>query len=257
MKKNKGLLILSIFIIVIIFSVLLSNLEIAQNKGLAPISISDYLTMVNEENLNIIYIGDPNCPYCEMIEPILINLEKELDIKIHHLNYSSLNGEEQSVLLNSHDLFKGQWGMPLLLIFEKGVLIDHHIGYAEHSTIKQFLSFDKLSNGTQELNEISVEKYLDEIKNEEKVYVYVGTPTCPYCQMIEPVLKELENNLNISFNYLNYNNLTQSERQNFVDSHDFLKGQWGMPLLLIFEKGSLVDHHIGYAEYTVIEQFLK
>lgn len=104
-------------------------------------------------------------------------------------------------------------------------------------------------------NEIAVADYLEMIKEDNLVYIYVGSSSCPVCQQIEPRLGDIIDEFKITINHLNLAAFSQNDYEDFINSHDILKGDWGTPLLLIFNEGELQDHLIGYLGYETLREF--
>lgn len=104
-------------------------------------------------------------------------------------------------------------------------------------------------------NEISITDYLEMLENNDLVYVYVGSSSCTVCQEIEPRLGDIINEFEITINRLNLADFLQADYEIFINSLDILKGEWGTPLLLIFNEGELQDYLIGYTDYETLRDF--
>jgi predicted bacteriocin transport accessory protein len=110
----------------------------------------------------------------------------------------------------------------------------------------------------QAIKEINFNEYLSLIKDtNSKNYIYVGKTGCSYCEKIEPILKDLGKELNITFNYLDIHSLSTDEYNEFLKSDDVFAGDWGTPTLLITENGQVIDSHVGYADNATIKSFLQ
>jgi len=106
-------------------------------------------------------------------------------------------------------------------------------------------------------NEVSLDEYLELIKKEENSIILVARPTCGYCVKFTPILKQAKDEMNLTVNYINTDNITSEEDfAKFEDSLDYFKDeQWGTPLVLIVNSGKVVDSNSGYTELSVIKEF--
>ncbi len=128
-----------IFLVVIILSIIISNITVNNKKILKEINIDEYLNLFEKEEKSYIYIGSSKCGYCQKIEPIIKQLGKELSITINYLNITNFTQSDYQKLTQSDKMFEENWGTPVLLIIEKGKVILSKIGYAEYEVIKDFL----------------------------------------------------------------------------------------------------------------------
>lgn len=106
-------------------------------------------------------------------------------------------------------------------------------------------------------NEVSLDEYLELIKKEENSIILVARPTCGYCVKFTPILKQAKDEMNLTVNYINTDNITSEEDfTKFENSLDYLKNEeWGTPLVLIVNSGRVIDSNSGYTELSVIKKF--
>ncbi len=122
--------------------------------------------------------------------------------------------------------------------------------------ISAFISNANVNLSKESLfNEMSVTDYLSIIENDDLAYIYVGSSSCPVCQQIEPLLEDIMVDMGIAINYLNIASFSQTDYEMFIASHDLLQDDWGTPLLLVFNKGELQDHLIGFRDYDTLKEF--
>jgi predicted bacteriocin transport accessory protein len=144
LKKNLGVTIgiLAFVLLVTLSALVSSNVDSKdQNeKGLKEITVSEYIARVQSGNRSVFYIGTPRCGYCTMIEPVLRDLSKDLDIEIYYINMDNVAQEDYAALFGSSDVFETNWGTPLLIIFEHGLTVDYNIGYAEYDVLKDLIN---------------------------------------------------------------------------------------------------------------------
>ena len=101
---------------------------------------------------------------------------------------------------------------------------------------------------------ISYTEY-EELMNSNKPFLMVIIQDgCGYCEMYEPVVEEVANELGIPVNYLNLTNLSSEESNKLSKSNSYLKkNQWGTPTTL-FMVGDKVIDSIG--QYVDKDDFL-
>ena len=74
------------------------------------------------------------------------------------------------------------------------------------------------------------------INSQEKIVLFVGRPSCPYCQRFEPKLRTVAQANNLHVNYLNSEDQSQlAEIQAFRAKYDIPT----VPGLLVAEKGAV------------------
>ncbi len=117
-------------------------------------------------------------------------------------------------------------------------------------------SSDNVTLTNAGFNEVTIDEYLDLIKEPEKNVVLVARPTCTYCEAFTPILKAATDNLGITVNYIDTDKFSNDDWTTFNNSFSYLnETQWGTPLVLITQNGELVAENQGYVELATIEEF--
>ena len=107
----------------------------------------------------------------------------------------------------------------------------------------------------KEFTQINVDKYLEYYAGEENKIILVARPTCHYCQIAEPILKNISFKYNIEINYLNTDEFSDDDQTKFINSDDTFKDGFGTPFLLIVSNNKIVssvngltdeDHYISF-----------
>lgn len=93
-------------------------------------------------------------------------------------------------------------------------------------------------------------------ENKGLVFVYVGSPACGHCVRIQPLLKTLEEEQQIVFNYLNVSEMTEEEMGKFPSTSKTFEGQWGTPTLLAIVNGKEISNVSGYREIEELRTFV-
>ncbi|WP_242258647.1 thioredoxin fold domain-containing protein [Streptococcus thoraltensis] len=93
-----------------------------------------------------------------------------------------------------------------------------------------------MSEFSSAFNPISAVAAEDAIKNQEKFILFIGRPTCPYCQRFEPKLTKVAKDNRLSVNYLHSEDFSQG------DNIQALRDKYGIktvPGLLVAENGQV------------------
>lgn len=122
---------------------------------------------------------------------------------------------------------------------------------------------DKKQQDSQEVletfNIVDVDGYLDILKKDEINFIYIGRPTCAYCQKLVPILIELVKESNLEINYLNTDKVTkQEEYDKFMNSNKFFKeGKWGTPLIIAVKNNEIIDKSLGLVTKEKLVEFIE
>lgn len=107
-------------------------------------------------------------------------------------------------------------------------------------------------------NKLTMDKYLELIKSEEKSIILVARPTCGYCEKFSPILKEAAEEMKLTINYVNTDEFTNEDWDTFTNSLEYLaKEDWGTPLTIIVQNGKVIADNNGYVELEDIKTFFK
>lgn len=107
-------------------------------------------------------------------------------------------------------------------------------------------------------NEITYSNYLEKIDSNEPFLVVIVKDGCGYCEMYEPILKEVADEYNLPINYINLTNLSEEEYNDLAQSNAYLKkNQWGTPTTLFMLGDSVIDSIGGYVDKDKFVDFVK
>lgn len=126
----------------------------------------------------------------------------------------------------------------------------------KNEEIEEETTEDELSKAG--FNELSLSEYLDLIKSSDEQVILVARPTCYYCQQFTPILKQAKEEMNLTVNYVNTDNLSKDDWSTFQNSLDYLNSEeWGTPLTLIVQNGEVIDANNGYVELESLKKFFS
>lgn len=110
----------------------------------------------------------------------------------------------------------------------------------------------------KDLTSISIDEYLSLKKSSSKYSViYIGRPTCSHCVIQKPIMEHLVYKDNVTINYLNTDDLSDSDITKLRDSDEYFESGWGTPLTLIVKDDKIVDKIEGEASISTLEDLFK
>lgn len=120
-------------------------------------------------------------------------------------------------------------------------------------------------NEKKAYKEIKMSDYLELYKGSEAKIVLIGYPSCPFCQVAEPILQNLAYEYNLEINYLNTDNFTEKDEAILYDSNEYFSENegFGTPLLLAVKDNKILNKVDGltdrghYKNFFIEEGFIK
>lgn len=107
-------------------------------------------------------------------------------------------------------------------------------------------------------NKVTLDEYLNLVKGSEKSIILVARPTCSYCELFTPILKQAMEDMDLTINYIDTDTFSQEDWTTFNGSLDYLQNEeWGTPLTLIVQNGEVVAENNGYVELDAIKEFFS
>lgn len=107
---------------------------------------------------------------------------------------------------------------------------------------------------TQKENEKIINNYKELRKSKTEQLIYIGRPTCSYCQQLSPVLKEITEMYQVKYHYLNtdeLNNTTLTKVLNLLNTDS------STPQLIIVKDDKIVGTQQGYTDREGLFKFLQ
>ncbi len=109
----------------------------------------------------------------------------------------------------------------------------------------------------KDFENIDIDKYLEFYDGSEEKLVFIGRPTCSYCQIAEPIVKKINKDYNLNIYYLNTDDFVDDDEAKFINSDEFLKNGYGTPMLFVVSNGKIVDKVDGLTDTNHYLEFLK
>lgn len=110
-----------------------------------------------------------------------------------------------------------------------------------------------------EFKKVSYTEYEDlfDEKSKDVSFVYVGRPGCSFCVKIQPLLKTVEEEEGIIFNYLNTDTMNEDDFNSLTNTSEAFQSEWGTPTLVAIVEGKAFSYLDGYREIEDIREFVK
>lgn len=114
--------------------------------------------------------------------------------------------------------------------------------------------------GEAGFTEITYSEYEDKMNSEEPFLVVVVRDGCGYCEMYEPILKEVAEEYKLPIYYINMTNLNNEEYTALGTSNSYFKknqGNWGTPTTLFMKGKEAIKTIPGYVDKDKLVDFVK
>lgn len=219
--------------------------------------MDDFYKYFNNKKVKIIYYASSQCGYCELQTPIMEQIDKDYDIDYLYIDSTKLTSSDKKKMLKELDI---EHATPTTVVVKNGKVLGTQIGYADGGEMVEFLKenkvLDKDAVYTPESNLtfINYDEYNKILKEEGKHIITIGQTGCSHCIATKPVLNAIAKEYEITINYLNITEMTQSEKESFTnslseigyDEEEFVSsGNFGTPLTLIVENGKVASYVSG------------
>lgn len=113
------------------------------------------------------------------------------------------------------------------------------------------------SDEIKEYNEITLDEYMQYLKNDEKTLIIIGSPTCPYCEIADPIIKNVAYKYDLEINYLDTSKFSSEDETKFVKSATIFNEGYGTPTLFVVQNNLVNDSIEGLTTSDVYIEFLK
>lgn len=176
---------------------------------------------------------------------------KEIVPKVEEVKEEKVVKEKKSFSLTSKQ-------KDLILILLVVVLLVVALFVTMKKTPKLDIELPITLQGEVGFTEITYSEYEEKMNAKEPFLVIIVRDGCGYCEMYEPVVEEVANELGISVNYLNLTNLSSEESNKLSKSNSYLKkNQWGTPTTLFMVGDKVIDSIGQYVDKDTFVSFVK
>lgn len=96
--------------------------------------------------------------------------------------------------------------------------------------------------------EIDVDEYLALRELDNLNIIHIGSPNCSWSAKLEPYMREIAEEYDLTIYYINIDDFTEEEKETFDNSHELLKEGYGTPTLIIVGRGDIIEKQEGFTE---------
>ena len=107
-----------------------------------------------------------------------------------------------------------------------------------------------------DVNEV-VKSFIEVFNSSSKRLVYIGRPTCTFCQKLSPILEEVTKEYNIDYYYINTDEIQSNELAAILLKLGRKTSTFGTPYLAIVQNGEKIGEQPGYVEKEGLIEFFE
>jgi len=260
-EKKKVMILLAIVFVIV---ALIGSAIIIDNMKSNKVYQEFENTLKNSKN-EIIMIGNSNYPYSQTYQSMLDNLSELYNFKYLYVNTNNITSGTLYKILDQLDVDPDDFDTLLTAITKDGKVIDVQNDFvSEEKELFDFLQKNNLISKNAEYNDpnkltmITASQFADIVKSNERSVIVIGQTTCIHCINAKPILNEIVADEGIVINYINYDKLSNEDRNLVLNSLEYLTStQWGTPLMLVVENNNLINQYPGETTKENYINFLK
>ncbi len=104
-----------------------------EELDITEITMDDYRSLLNGEEVSLIYVASPTCGYCAQQEPIMKQLVNEYGVTVNYLNVSNITSDEADELYAAYgEIQEERYEVdgvrtPTILLVQNGKVIDMNL----------------------------------------------------------------------------------------------------------------------------------
>ncbi len=106
----------------------------------------------------------------------------------------------------------------------------------------------------KEYTEITIDEYMDYLAGTEQKIILIGSPTCSYCDVADPIIKNVAYIYDLEINYLDTSKFINDDEATFVKSATLFNEGYGTPTLFTVQNNSVNDALEGL---TISEVYIE
>lgn len=99
------------------------------------------------------------------------------------------------------------------------------------------------------------ETFKEKFDGEINSLIYIGRPTCGYCNLLKPSLDDMKERYNFEYTYINIDEINESTLNKILQ--DLQIKEVGTPYMAVVSGGRVVGVQNGYADYDETFKFLQ
>lgn len=109
----------------------------------------------------------------------------------------------------------------------------------------------------KDLENINIERYLELKEDSSKSIIYIARPTCHYCEIQGPIIKNIAYERDMNIYYLNTDEMSAEESTKLIQSDDTFKDGFGTPCTVVVGEDKVIGKLEGLADKNSMIEFFK
>lgn len=206
------------------------------------------------EEASLIYIGKTTCPACQSFSPVLEEMKGRYEFEEVYINTDKMSTKYMNQIMA--DLSLTKVGTPYLLVVKNGEVVASQEGYDDYDTTFAFLQ----ENGVIDENKVNYQKakydeFTTAFNSSKEKLIYIGRPTCQYCQLLYPSLEDMKERYSFEFLDINTDEIMTEYMNKIITDLEITSVT--TPYLLVVKNGEVVETQNGYLDYDQTFEFLQ
>lgn len=140
-----------------------------------------------------------------------------------------------------------------MIIIISAIIITFIIG----GIILQSINAGNSNTDTAGSNSDASGNWKSALSSTEKQIIYLGRPTCSWCNKIRPIYNYLVEKYDIKSTYINMDDISQSDQATIFDKLEIDTDSFGTPYIVVIEDGKKVTEQVGYIPEEQLFDFFK
>ncbi len=109
----------------------------------------------------------------------------------------------------------------------------------------------------KELESINVERYLELKEKSNPSIIYIARPTCHYCEIQGPIIKNIAYEKDLTIYYLNTDEMSAEDSSKLIKSDDTFKDGFGTPCTIVVGEDKILGKSEGLTDKETMIEFFK
>lgn len=255
-KKTFKVLLVDFLIALILVIGVLLTLNYSNKKSNKKIENSNEIKEFNRyfksDNIKIVYLASGSDAYTSLQSPILESVANDYNLDYIFIDKDNLSNDEKKYINNKLDI---KDKTPVIAVVKNNEVIDTNVGFIDGTKLVEFfiensvLEKDSKYNAEKNLTIINYDKFNELYNGNESFIIVLGQTTCSHCIATKPVLSYVAGKNNITINYIDLTNLTETEYNSLSQAvkDAGYTDEIGTPLTLVIKNKNIVDSISGEA----------
>lgn len=106
----------------------------------------------------------------------------------------------------------------------------------------------------KETSKETLDSFYKYLSSDDEAVIYYGSEGCSYCELQNPIMKQIKDDYKMDYLYIDASKLTSKEKDEIIDVLDI---EGSTPTIAIVKDEKVIDTSVGYTAGTEMVEFLK